>query len=146
MKKLLILFIFLFFISCATKNSAITTQNTTIKDKINIQNQLFELEKFSYSYKIYSSENFEEKPNLRFENGRFYGDTACNRFFGTYIIDGDILEIRDGMGVTKMLCASGELMEFEDSFLKNFKGSFEISKEENYIVLVNDNMKLYLKF
>ena len=50
------------------------------------------------------------------EDGRLSGDTACNRYFGRYAIEGAIIQI-ENVGATKRACPSA-VMDQESRFLE----------------------------
>ncbi|EAH7878795.1 META domain-containing protein, partial [Campylobacter jejuni] len=69
-----------------------------------------------------------------------------NRFFGSYQTKVDTLQIEgDRVASTQMLCHPMDVMDFENSFLSNFKGIFKISNENGKLVLSNDEMKIFFK-
>lgn len=75
---------------------------------------------------------------------RVYGKAGCNSFFASYEDKGDRISIDENIGATKMIC-DPEAMEFEDNFLQNFNGVFEIITDKNVVVLNNGKMKIYLE-
>lgn len=75
---------------------------------------------------------------------RVYGKAGCNSFFCSYEDKDNKISLDENIGATKMMC-DPEAMEFEDNFLQNFKGIFEITKDNNVIVLDNGKMKIYLE-
>jgi len=48
------------------------------------------------------------------QDGRFGGNASCNRYFGSYTLEGSGLKIGEHMGATRMMCAEQALMEQED--------------------------------
>ncbi len=58
-------------------------------------------------------------------DGRQRGFSGCNRFFGTYLVRGDVL-VFNKMAATRMACRRG--MEVEDAFLK------ALSATESYLI------------
>ncbi len=65
-------------------------------------------------------------------------------FFGSYQTKADTLQIEgDRVASTQMLCHPMDVMDFENSFLSNFKGIFKISNENGKLVLSNDEMKIF---
>lgn len=112
MKKKLTIMAFgamsLFAAACATKKSAalpldVTYEITSIGD-----------------YKITEG----KKPDVNFaKDGRFFGTTGCNRYFGQYTIDGNSLKIAENMGMTRMFCHDKDEQErkFTETFPKVVK-------------------------
>ncbi|QOW63249.1 META domain-containing protein [Campylobacter hepaticus] len=132
-----------FFAGCSS--TSILSSNS--KSNIELtQNRLFKIEKIILNGKTYDPKNAEESPNISFENNKFYGYAGCNRFFGSYQSANDILQIEgERVASTQMLCHPLDVMDFENSFLSNFKGTFKIFNEDGNIVLSNDSIKIFLK-
>ncbi|MBZ7973681.1 META domain-containing protein, partial [Campylobacter molothri] len=77
---------------------------------------------------------------------KFYGYSGCNRFFGSYVNNGDSIKINGaGAASTQMLCHPMDVMNFENSFLSNFNGTFKISNENGKLILNNGKMKIFFK-
>lgn len=132
-----------FLAACSTSTSLISSSKS---DKELTQNHLFKIEKIIVNGKTYDPKNAQEIPNITFEDNKFYGYAGCNRFFGSYQSSGDILQIEgDRVASTQMLCHPLDVMDFENSFLSNFKGIFQISDENGKFVLSNDEMKIFLQ-
>ncbi|EHY1140026.1 META domain-containing protein, partial [Campylobacter coli] len=56
------------------------------------------------------------------------------------------LEIQgDRVASTQMLCHPLDVMEFENAFLSNFKGSFTISNKNGKLILNNGEMEIFFK-
>ncbi len=53
---------------------------------------------------------------MRFENGTVSGSSGCNRFTGSYTLDGDSLTIKPGVASTMMACPEPQ-MAVEQAFL-----------------------------
>lgn len=49
----------------------------------------------------------EETPMLGLEEGRVYGNTGCNSFSGTLVLDGDNMSFTQ-VGITGRLCADAD--------------------------------------
>ncbi|EAH7629971.1 META domain-containing protein [Campylobacter jejuni] len=132
-----------FFTGCASTS---VTSSTSKGNNELVQNQLFKIEKIIVNGKTFDPKNAEESPNISFENNKFYGYSGCNRFFGSYQTKADTLQIEgDRVASTQMLCHPMDVMDFENSFLSNFKGTFKISNENGKLVLSNDEMKVFFK-
>lgn len=90
------------------------------------------------------AEVFSESPSLEFRNSRISGNATCNRFFGTYSLEGKQLSIMTG-GSTKIACP-GELMVQEERFLKMLEqvASYELTRDELH--LLNTDGEILLSF
>ncbi|MBM0637374.1 META domain-containing protein [Campylobacter sp. VicNov18] len=133
-----------FLAACSNSSTSLILNSKS--DKELTQNHLFKIEKIIVNGKTYDPKNAEESPNITFENNKFYGYAGCNRFFGSYQNSGDILQIEgDRVASTQMLCHPLDVMDFENSFLSNFKGTFQISDENGKLVLSNDEMKIFFQ-
>ena len=44
-------------------------------------------------------------------DGRFFGTTGCNRYFGEYTLEGADVKIADNMGMTRMMCPEADEQE-----------------------------------
>lgn len=143
MKKMLqIALVATFFVACASTSSS---SDSKIHNEL-VQNKLFKIEKIIVKGKTFDPKNAEESPSISFENNKFYGSAGCNRFFGSYQTKADTLQIQgDRVASTQMLCHPLDVMDFENSFLSNFKGTFKISNENGKLVLSNDEMKIFFK-
>lgn len=111
-----------------------------------LQNKEFTITHFEVNGKTYTTPK-NTQANISFDNRdkRVFGNAACNRFFGTYTEDGNTIKIDNSLASTKMLC-DNESMNFEDNFLKNFSGDFQIQNNNNEgIILDNKKIKIYLK-
>ncbi|MBK1974104.1 META domain-containing protein, partial [Campylobacter sp. TTU-622] len=112
------------------------------------QNAILKIEKIVVNDKTFIPKNTEEDPNISFDNNKFYGYSGCNRFFGAYQSDGKILTVEgDRVASTQMYCHPQEVMDFENTFLSNFKGKFKILNENGKLNLSNENgsMKIFFK-
>ncbi|MCX2682786.1 META domain-containing protein [Campylobacter sp. MIT 21-1685] len=126
------------FVSCSS-TSLIQHQDIRFP-----KNQLLKIEKIIINATTYHVQNMQETPYISFEDEKFYGFGGCNRFFGFYKFDGEILEIdNETLGSTKMLCKDS--MEFEDMFLTHFKGKFRLSEHHDFFLLENDTLKIFLQ-
>ncbi len=133
-----------FFAGCAS--TSVNSKSTSKISNEFMQNQLFEINKIVVNGKTFDPKNAEENPNISFENNKFYGYAGCNRFFGSYQSNENTLEIQgDRVASTQMLCHPLEVMEFENAFLSNFKGSFTISNKNGKLILNNGEMEIFFK-
>ncbi len=64
-----------------------------------------------------------ELPTVLFaDEGRVSGSAGCNRYNGTYSLDGNRIAFNPAMAATKRYCSPEELMRQEDAFLKTLPG------------------------
>lgn len=134
------------FAGCAS--SKISTKENNMSVENLPQNTILKIEKIVVNGKTFSPKNTEEDPNISFDNNKFYGYSGCNRFFGAYQSDGKVLTVEgDRVASTQMYCHPQDVMDFENTFLSNFKGKFKISNENGKFILINDNgvMKIFFK-
>jgi heat shock protein HslJ len=54
---------------------------------------------------------------LQAQNSRLTGFTGCNRMFGGYSLNGEVLKF-DQMGATKMACVEDDRMQLEGRFFE----------------------------
>ncbi|MBZ7943056.1 META domain-containing protein [Campylobacter sp. RM13744] len=130
------------FAGCASTSvsSSANTQNKLV------QNQQLKIERIVVDGKTFDPKNAEEIPNISFDKDKFYGYSGCNRFFGSYVNNGDSIKINGaGAASTQMLCHPMDVMNFENSFLSNFNGTFKISNENGKLILNNGKMKIFFK-
>lgn len=66
-------------------------------------------------------------------DGRITGDAGCNRYFGSYAVDGDAIAVGH-LGATQMACAP-EVMAQEDRFLDALGSADHASLREGLLVL-----------
>ncbi|EPP1573121.1 TPA: META domain-containing protein [Campylobacter lari] len=110
-----------------------------------LQNKEFTISSYEANGKNYELPQ-NSKASISFDNKdkRLFGIAGCNRFFGGYKDQGNSIKIEDNLASTKMLCDQ-ESMKFEDNFLRNFNGDFQIISDDDGIILENKKMKVYLK-
>ncbi|MCV3374639.1 META domain-containing protein [Campylobacter lari] len=110
-----------------------------------LQNKEFTISSYEANGKNYELPQ-NSKASISFDNKdkRLFGIAGCNRFFGGYKDQGNSIKIEDNLASTKMLCVQ-ESMKFEDNFLRNFNGDFQIISDDDGIILENKKMKVYLK-
>ncbi|GHQ31519.1 flagellar motility secretory protein [Helicobacter pylori] len=82
---------------------------------------------------------FDQKEN------RIYGKGYCNRYFASYVWQGDRHIGIEDSGISRKVCKDEHLMAFELEFMENFKGNFTVTKGKNTLILDNQKMKIYLK-
>ncbi|TKX31169.1 META domain-containing protein [Campylobacter aviculae] len=133
-----------FFAGCAS--TSVTSDSTSNAQNKLMQNQLLKIEKIVVNGKTFDPKNAEETPNISFDKDKFYGYAGCNRFFGSYTNNGNAIKINgDRAASTQMLCHPLDVMDFENSFLSNFNGTFKISNEDGKLVLNNGKVKIFFK-
>ena len=98
------------------------------------------------TYKITSIGDYKitegQKPDVNFaKDGRFFGTTGCNRYFGQYTLDGQNIKIAENMGMTRMFCHDKDEQErkFTQAFPKVVK--YEI-KGDKVTFTTSDGMKI----
>jgi heat shock protein HslJ len=75
---------------------------------------------------------------VRFESdGRLAGHSGCNRFFGSYKLDGERIEIGP-LGATKMACEPA-VMEREILFMKALGGARSFQRDGRRLALRDEN-------
>jgi len=79
------------------------------------------------------------------QEDRIYGNTGCNSFFGTMVIDSTNVDAIsfDNMGSTKMMCAN---MEVEDEFLMTLGLVNNIEYNAQELLLKDNANKTILRF
>jgi heat shock protein HslJ len=78
-------------------------------------------------------------PGENSREGVVFGSTGCNRFSGTYTMDGDRLNI-NVLVVTVIMCDFG--MEIETAFLEALRDPLTYKIEFNRLILVSENNAL----
>ncbi len=74
-----------------------------------------------------------------------YGVIYCNKYFISYSFrDDDHLNIED-KGISRKVCSNEKLMAFELAFYNHLKGTFNITRGKNTLLLENPNMQIYLQ-
>ena len=81
---------------------------------------------------------------VNFEAGRVYGFSGCNKFTGSYTLEGDRL-VLGMLGGTMMACPE-PAMSVENLFLKSFSGALHISVAGNDLTLTPENGGDALRF
>ncbi len=72
-------------------------------------------------------------PSILFEDGRFSGSSGCNRYGGSYTVEGDILELGE-IASTRMACPPpGDAVE--RTYLGTLRGTAGWSTEDDELVL-----------
>ncbi|AFF21017.1 putative secreted motility protein [Helicobacter pylori ELS37] len=99
-------------------------------------------------------ELFKKKPKPKSSMGEFvfdqkenriYGKGYCNRYFASYVWQGDRHIGIEDSGISRKVCKDEHLMAFELEFMENFKGNFAVTKGKDTLILDNQKMKIYLK-
>jgi heat shock protein HslJ len=82
---------------------------------------------------------------VQFEPGGEYGGYAgCNRFFGSYQLNGNTINIEPA-GVTRMACPPPK-MSFEMSFIEALQSANTVARAGSRIALRNDKGKATARF
>ncbi|MBE6452438.1 MAG: META domain-containing protein [Alphaproteobacteria bacterium] len=89
-------------------------------------------------YKLSDVKN-DAKITLGFDikENRFYGDSAVNRYFGTYNVSEDNF-VFDSVGST-MMAGPQDMMEIEQQYLQNLAKVKKFKVEENKLFLIFEN-------
>ncbi|TPH59332.1 META domain-containing protein [Helicobacter pylori] len=99
-------------------------------------------------------ELFKKKPKPKSSMGEFvfdqkenriYGKGYCNRYFASYVWQGDRHIGIEYSGISRKVCKDERLMAFELEFMENFKGNFTVTKGKDTLILDNQKMKIYLR-
>lgn len=79
-------------------------------------------------------------PTARFDpGGRVTGTTGCNRYFASWRVKGDVLDVA-GLGGTRMACP-GPLMRQEARFQSLIAGSHVFRVEADGTLVIGDGVK-----
>ncbi len=73
---------------------------------------------------------------LKFDkNGTFRGSAGCNRFSGSYSVEGELMTVKS-LSSTEMFCSGpGSVMEQEKRFLSHLSNSTRFSVNDPYLAL-----------
>ena len=71
-----------------------------------------------------------------FADGQVSGQSACNRYFSSYAVDGDRLSVSPA-GTTKKMCAK-EVMGWEDEFLRFLESAHHYRFHEGGLQIFRD--------
>lgn len=86
----------------------------------------------------------DENASITFSQKGYNGFAGCNRFFGSFSLNGDKIIFADNGGATRMLCPP-EVMRFENALLTHLVGEFTLGKENDSFILHSNKAKIYLK-
>ncbi len=76
--------------------------------------------------------------SFTFENGRYYGNSGCNEFNGTYaMLSENSIQIQP-MAVTRKMCLDQDVMQQEADFAENFPGIYTIKSTGSTMILQDD--------
>ena len=129
-----ILFIILLaFLGCKTKQN-LTNQSITIENKewiaIRLGDSTIEL-------------NSEQLPTMNLSEGQVSGFTSCNRYHGTYALDGSILSFNPP-AATKMFCI--DTNKTENEFLEALSKTKSWKYTDGELYFLGENKKVLLVF
>lgn len=79
-----------------------------------------------------------------FEN-IIYGYVGCNNYSSKYFWQDSSNIVISGTAGTKRDCFPNEIVEFENTFISNFDGIYDIKQTDDGYILDNGKMKIYLK-
>lgn len=83
-----------------------------------------------------------ESPTLQLKDGHLSGNATCNRFFGSYVLEGDTLTMRPG-GSTRMSCPP-EYMAQEQAFIATLGQVARYEIVESTLLLQNAEGRILL--
>jgi heat shock protein HslJ len=80
---------------------------------------------------------------LRFESDKVSGNAGCNRFFGSYTLEGDQITFSD-LGMTEMACMEPEGLMEQEQYLLRFLAACETVKfsDDNLFLIRSDHEQL----
>lgn len=82
---------------------------------------------------------------VQFEpGGELGGYAGCNRFFGSYQLDGNTIKIKP-LGLTRMACPP-PIMSFEISFIEALQSATTVARAKTRIALRNDQGQTTVRF
>lgn len=82
---------------------------------------------------------------VQFEpDGKLGGYAGCNRFFGSYQLNGNTISI-EPLGMTRKACPS-QVMSFEISFIEALQSAKTVARAETRIALRNDQGQATSRF
>ena len=82
---------------------------------------------------------------VQFETGGELGGYAgCNRFFGSYQLNGNTIKI-ESLGLPRMACPP-QIMSFEISFIEALQSATTVARAETRIALRNDQGQATVRF
>jgi len=79
------------------------------------------------------------------EDGKFAGNAGCNRYFGSFKLDGVNLQIDKGLGSTRMMCAVESLMEQENRLFQVLPMAATVSLDNGLLLIMDKAGKQLLK-
>jgi heat shock protein HslJ len=87
----------------------------------------------------------DAEATAEFNDGQLAGQGSCNRFFGSYTVDGNALTV-DGIGSTMMACMPETLMQQEADFLANLGAAATYTIEGTQLMIANADGVVTLTF
>ncbi len=136
MKKYILIIISLLLIGCANNaNIDLESMNEQWNGEYKISHIIVGNET------IFAPEN----ATLEFKDNRIYGNTGCNNYFSiaNWIKNGSLKVAYAGS--TKKMCHEKDINDFENIYLGNLEGEFEMSLEDDKYTLKNDNISIFLE-
>jgi len=109
-----------------------------------LQDQNFSIEKIIFKDKELSAVA-ESFLGFKKEDDKdiYAGFVGCNRFFGSFKFQNNLLKFSDDATSTKMLCEP-EIMQFEDILLTNLKEGFKIKPTKQGFELASKDLSIFL--
>lgn len=113
---------------------------------VDLSKYSWEIKSFKLGEVTYLAKDYGVIPTMRFDVDelKMYGNTGCNAFFASYEwLNNSVIEMR-GSGMTRKMCTK-EAGVFEQKLMEEFDGDFEVKEEEKKLVLIRDNLIIYLE-
>ncbi len=121
-----------------------TFQNAAMKESITLYDHDWVLVRMNGQAPVDNS-----RVTLRLESpengqGRIFGDASCNRYFGSYTLDQQIVEV--GRLASTLMACPDPLMKQEQAFLSELEQVTRLEQDENTLVLANKSGDKSLTF
>ena len=134
MNKIILIALVFILLSCSKSN--VISENGLQKQDMNLQ----WLYSQTGSENIYPVEKEDFILSVDLSNKKFSTKTDCNRFFGDLNVEGKKVNFAN-VGSTRMNCKDSQ----EKIFIDQLIASKEYVKENDSIIVYNDNVKMYFK-
>lgn len=91
----------------------------------------------SWMLPIPKNSSCDVSPMLEFTANRVNGDLGCNRIFGDYAIEGNVITF-GALGVTRRMCGP-EYMKLEDTMLNAINKVKTLKREKDALIFLDEN-------
>ncbi|WP_211830929.1 META domain-containing protein [Kistimonas asteriae] len=138
MKRKCLVMASLLLTACSTFQNAAMTETTTLYEHdwvLVTMNGQAPVDNSRVTLRLESPENGQ---------GRIFGDASCNRYFGTYTLDQQSVEI--GRLASTLMACPDPVMKQEQTFLSELEQVTRLEQDENTLVLVNESGDKSLTF